>query len=600
MKRFVDLQRRFHELTDSELEDIESLLAWSGSEFGSDIGWSELLEYARVILLAEAGSGKTEEMGERARRLTGEGRFAFFVPLESLDQYPITDLLSTAEEERFDQWRADGKEPAWFFLDAVDELKLTEGKLDRALNRLSKAIDGRFDRARIIISCRPSDWRSGSDLNTVQRRLPVPDVRRESAVQPPEEVFMEALRHERGGPSHVTPEKGEIPNQGKVRTVVMLPMNDGQIRLFAESQSENDVSAFLAEIARQDAWVFARRPLDLNDLLKFWSSSERLGTRAEQHEANISAKLKDDPDRRDRGVLADTKARLGAERLALALALTRTRTIRAPDQAPHGHRADGVLDAATILPDWTPAERQALLRRALFDPATYGRVRFHHRSVQEYLAARRLRALHETGMSTKALFRLLFAERYGVEVVFPSMRAIAAWLALWIDAVRAELIRREPETLISLGDPGSLDLTARSALLRAFVSRYGQGDWRGLDIPFTEVRRLAHPELATVIRECWGDGPANDEVRDLLLNLIRLGPVEACADLAHGVALDTAASDDDRIDAIQALLACGWKDSVRELAEAMVAESTSWPDELVHGIASDLFPAIITAGDLVR
>ena len=51
----------------------------------------------------------------------------------------------------------------------------------------------------------------------------------------------------------------------------------------------------------------------------------------------------------------------------------------------------GVLDAATILPDWTPAERQALLRRALFDPATYGRVRFHHRSVQEYLAARRLR-----------------------------------------------------------------------------------------------------------------------------------------------------------------------------------------------------------------
>ena len=602
MTGFIDLQRRFRELTDSELEDVESLLAWSGSGYGPDIGWSELLRYSRIILLAEAGSGKTAEMQEQANRLTGEGRFAFFLPLESLGQVQgqVTDSLSAAEEERFDRWKADGKEPAWFFLDAVDELKLTEGKLDRALNRLSKAIDGHLHRARVIISCRPSDWRSGSDLNTVQHRLPVPEVRLGSSARPPEEVFIDALMNEHVGQPHVTPEEEEIPNQGTVRTVAMLPMSDDQIKRFAKRRGLNDVAAFLAEIARQDAWVFARRPLDLTDLIEVWSNTGRLGTRAEQHEANVTAKLKDDSERPDRGVLTDTKARLGAERLALALALTRTRTIRAPDQAPHGHRADGVLDAATILPDWTPAERQALLRRALFDPATYGRVRFHHRSVQEYLAARRLRALQETGMPTKALFRLLFAERYGVEVVFPSIRAIAAWLALWIDAVRAELIEREPETLISHGDPGSLDLAARSALLRAFVSRYGQGDWRGLDIPFAEVRRLAHPELATVIRECWGRGPTNDEVRELLIHLIRLGPVEACADLAHGVALDTAASVYDRIDAIRALLACGWNDSVRDLAGAMVAEPTSWPDELVHGIASDLFPAIITAGDLVR
>ena len=600
MTEFVDLQRRFLELSDSELEDIESLLAWSGSEFGPDIGWSELLEYTRVILLAEAGSGKTEEMREQANRLTGEGRFAFFIPMESLGQGQVTDALSAAEEKRFDQWKADGREPTWFFLDAVDELKLVEGKLDRALNKLSKAIDGRLDRARIIISCRPSDWCSGSDLNTVRHRLPVPEVRRNSPVRPPEAVFIDALSNEHGDRPHVDPEEDESPNQGTVRTVVMLPMNDKQIKVFAESRSMNDPAAFLAEIARQDASIFARRPLDLTDLIEVWSSSGRLGTRAEQHEANVAAKLKeDDPERPDRSVLADTDARLGAERLALALALTRTRTIRSPDQALDRRRADGVLDAATILPDWTPAERQTLLRRALFDPATYGRVRFHHRSVQEYLAAQRLRALHEAGMSTKALFRLLFAERYGVEVVLPSMREIAAWLALRIDAVRKELIKREPESLISLGDSGSLDLATRRELLRAFVSEYGRGDWRGLNIPFTEVRRLAHPDLARVIRECWGDGPANDEVRSLLIHLIRLGPVEVCADLAHDVALDTAASEYHRILAIEALLACGWKECVRDLAGAMLTEPTSWPDRIVHGIAPDLFPESITADELV-
>ena len=146
MTGFVDLQRRFHELTDSELEDIDELVTWSGFEFGPDIGWSELLEFARVILLAEAGAGKTIEMQQQANRLAGEGRFAFFIPLESLNQDPIADILSPAEEKRLDQWKANGREPAWFFLDAVDELKLTEGKPDRALNRLSRAIDGHLDR----------------------------------------------------------------------------------------------------------------------------------------------------------------------------------------------------------------------------------------------------------------------------------------------------------------------------------------------------------------------------------------------------------------------------------------------------------------------
>ena len=55
---FVDLKRRFHELTDAEQEDTELLVALSAYEFGPAIGWPELLEHARVIVLAEAGAGK--------------------------------------------------------------------------------------------------------------------------------------------------------------------------------------------------------------------------------------------------------------------------------------------------------------------------------------------------------------------------------------------------------------------------------------------------------------------------------------------------------------------------------------------------------------
>ena len=97
-----------------------------------------------------------------------------------------------------------------------------------------------------------------------------------------------------------------------------------------------------------------------------------------QHEANVVVKLKDDPGRADRGALSDARARLGAERIALALALTRTRMIRSPEQVVGIEHLEGVLDSSEVLPDWDENERQTLLRRALFDPATYGRIRFHH------------------------------------------------------------------------------------------------------------------------------------------------------------------------------------------------------------------------------
>ena len=191
---FVDLDRRFRDRTDaelehSELEDAETFASLDGLGLGSSIGWTALLEHARVVLLAEAGAGKTTEMVEQAERLAGEGQFAFCVPLESLDREPFTGLLSRPAEKKFEAWKADGNAPGWFFLDAVGELKLTSGKLDRALGRLSREIDSHLDRARVIVSCRPSDWRSSLDLKTMQNRLPVPERVGEIDAPPPEEVW---------------------------------------------------------------------------------------------------------------------------------------------------------------------------------------------------------------------------------------------------------------------------------------------------------------------------------------------------------------------------------------------------------------------------
>jgi hypothetical protein len=133
MTSYIDLQRRFHDLTAAKEFDPELLTSLSEHRFGSDIGWPELQILPRVVILAEAGAGKTIEMREQAKRLVSEGKIAFFVPLEALAQEPLESILSPDEVAILGNWKVDAQVPAWFFLDSVDELKLNAGKLDRAL-----------------------------------------------------------------------------------------------------------------------------------------------------------------------------------------------------------------------------------------------------------------------------------------------------------------------------------------------------------------------------------------------------------------------------------------------------------------------------------
>jgi len=590
---YVDLNRHFRDLTEKELDDPDFLASLNQWKYATPNDWKNILQYRRVLLIAEAGSGKTEEMQFQTRRLADAGSAAFFLPLESLDRQPLTDLLTLPEQARFDAWLRTESDPAWFFLDAVDELKLTDGKLDRALRSFSRAIDGRQGQSHIVLSCRPLDWRPDVDLATYLKHLPVPS--RELKPDDPDAIFLSAIDEEMKQEA----KENVVVNDSAVKTVILLPLSDQQIKAFVSHLGVKDSDALVAEIARRDAWSFARRPLDLMELANTWRNLGRLGTRTEQHGENVRLKLQDDPDRPDFNVLSDDKALVGAERLALALALTRTRTIRAPEQSTAVSNREGVLDPRDILPEWRDDERRTLLRRALFDPATYGRVRFHHRSVQEYLASRHLKRMREAGMSTKAVSRLLFGEKYGEQLVLPSMRPIAAWLSLWDDAVRKTLTAREPEALLTEGDPESLNVPARVDILKSFAAHYGQGGWRGLNVPTEEVRRLAHPILGDTIRNLWVSCQQQADVGELLVELIWQGAIRSCSDLAFAKAMDESAPYDHRVIAVRALVACGDSKAITAVAVDLVANTQRWPIKAVHILIADLFPVALSVDELI-
>jgi hypothetical protein len=597
----VALDRHFRELSAKELEDPEALASYNHeASWTPSLGWKSLLEKKRVVVLAAAGSGKTHEMQQQQLALSSEGKCAFYASLEELADTPFEDLLFPESQIRFRKWKDDIL-PAWFFLDAVDELKLKQKTFLQALRRMRQAIEGHQDRAHIIVSSRPTDWFL-KDQQVLQEALPPPVIQLEdSASLTGEEAFVRAIKdrdRSSSGNSIQNPTRQNLTYEA-VYCTLLLPLADKQVRAFAQRRGVKDADRFLQEISNTNSWLFARRPLDLIDLIANWNAKDSLGTRQEQHEFNVISKLRDKDGRSDADKLTDTRAREGAERLALSMVLVRTRSVKSPDYESPPDAEGRVLDAAAILPDWTPEQRSTLLRRALFDPATFGRVRFHHRSVQEYLAAKRLHVLRRSGMSIKALFGLLFAEKYGEHVVLPSMRPVAAWLAIWNDDVLQKIIACEPSLLLEHGDPASLSVQARSDTFRAIVKCYGSGGWRGLQIPLEQVERAAHPDLAPGIIKCWGRGPKNMEVRDLLLDLIWKSRPPSCLPIARKVACRSGEVQRLRRTAVKIFSACSSGKDLAMIAEQIQRLPADWPPELVSEILEDLFPKYLGITELI-
>ena len=505
------VERTFKDIPDGKITeaDQQSFLIGLGWARGST--WDELLESPRVLLVSEAGAGKTYECRSQTDRLKSDGQHAFFLDLADLASNELRSLLDLEEEAQLDAWLVAQSDSATFFLDSIDELKLTEHSFELALKRLKKAIGNQLHRAKFVITTRPIPF----DEQLIRRILPIPEG---PATEPDGAYFARVVMRE----SVDAVEETGKNRLAEWRTVALMPLSDDQIAEFANNQGLNDPDVLLDDLRKRNAQDFARRPQDLIELCADWRVHKRIRTHLDQVNTNIRVKLLPSPERTEKADLSFDMALEGASRLALASLLTRRQTIR-HNAASDINNDESVLDPAVILSDWQHNERLTLLERPLFNFASYGRVRFHHRSVIEYLAAKRLLDLRHEGMSLKALKRLIFAESRGQTIVRPSKRPVAAWLALNEDKV-FELIRdNEPAVVLNDGDPESLRPAQRSQILQAYCDHYGTGNWRGLRVASIQVNRFATPELEDDITQIWRQGVENPDVRHILIGMIEAG-----------------------------------------------------------------------------
>lgn len=582
--KHIELNRRFRKLNPLEDPEEAALESYTASLLDpeSDLGWEELLKWPIVVVLGEPGSGKTWELRERAKTLRARSQTAFFIPLDRLISERLTEILSPEQNSKFQVWLRNQKE-ALFFLDSVDEAKHRRtSDFCVALDRFRNAIgSNNISRLHLLISSRISEWRPQSDNYEVTSRFPQSPLIRSKKLE-----------------SYTDDSCGRGEKQEGILVVQIEPLDRSRVERFARELDIVDTAAFVRALDEKHAWPFARRPIDVINLLNYWNEHQKLGSLKDLIEYDLNQKLKEPRERQD--LLTPMRARQGAEMLGAAVVFCRNFNFRVPNDSCV--EATTAIDASACLcADWLPIEKQMLLTRPLFDSASYGRIRFHHRRSAEYLAAKWLENRMKEGCPSLILEDLLFTRIRNKDVIRPSLAPVTAWLCAgkewWQEDIRNRVLKAAPGIHLLYGDPSQLSLEYRRNLLKALVKRYEGRRRIWMVSEHESLSRLADPGLADDVTAIIRDRTVSTDLRCEMLRLVQHGRLTSCLEAALELIEDEAESSDIKVYAAIALRDTGGTSHLLRLWE-IIKRSSLIPTRLCALCCEALYPNVIDAEGL--
>ncbi|MCH8059489.1 MAG: hypothetical protein IIA11_03415 [Proteobacteria bacterium] len=600
---YVDLDREFI-VIDPKVDDLDQLreLASYGGIYAGTVAWDSLWQSQAVVILAEAGAGKTTELEAQADKLVKAGKSAFFITIEELADGDLDKALQVGDEARFYDW-LESQESGYFLLDSVDETRLVNKSFEKAIKTLVRRVGTAITRCKLVITCRFYDWRWHIDQSAIMDKLPkapspIPD---EYMAEPTDDGLLKPIfaKNEADDP-FATNDDNDKPAPA-YRLVTLAPLGQRQWRLFAQARNESAIESFVQAIHECDAEDSASRPLDLDRLIKYWQRFDELGTLTERLQYDAEQRLAEvNPRYQAKHELSLARGYQGAETLAAALTLCAFRSIRLPAASTDSQVRDDSLDSRTVLDDWPDPEIGALLHRAMFHGTSYGCAGFHHRNMQPYFAAKFLYRLSQQSMSYRRLRALLIADMNGRSILRPSMASVAAWLAAWEPRVHQWLLDTSPETLMAHGDPESLSDQQCGEVLTTFCDKYVGRTDTGLRLAREQALRLARPSLGPVIRRLWQQHAQYDDQRWLLLRMIEHGPISAAADLATDAALNEQYPIMTREYALQAVAAAASDSDKRRLIGVLVEDAARLDPRCAGALIRLFYPDFLRIEELHR
>jgi hypothetical protein len=526
-------------------DDGEDWSNYLGSAKGR-LTWKDLRDKPLTVVLGQAGIGKTVEFELEVQRLRSAGTAAFFVALNQLVN-PQSWTRALAESyDGYEQWKA-SNETAYFFLDAVDEARLKgQADFEQALSEVRLALGKCMSRVRFVISSRPADWSIQGVRAAVDKYLGKPIA---AALSVSNEAPASAI-----GTFGATVNVGRLPAANAIEPLVasLEPLSISEAKRLAEAFDVQEANAFWDTVSDGDYAFMATRPLDLGWMVRLWNEKRSLGTYRELIEFNIENRITEvNPSYLAAGaVLSQDRLREGSEELAAAAELS-GRTYIASEYAPTV-RTDEVAPPS-VLSGWKPNEVARLLSSAVFDEATFGRVRFHHRTTRAYLAACWVNRQLVIGVPFHRVLTLFAASPFGTVVLIPSRRWALCWLAAINVEVREWLTRHFPEMILFDGDPQAWDSLSADRAFKAYVQRLKSGlktDWYNDESEFRRVGRALSPGLVAGLLAT----PAVPvRLTTALLPIAKHGRLTDCAEVVFAIYKNIAASQRERRYALEVL-----------------------------------------------
>lgn len=573
---FIALERTFQKLTAAAGDEDDSELARA---FGlhSKMTWADLLIRHRIVILSEAGSGKTTEIRNVAVKLRQNLKHAFFIRLENIVA-SFEDAFEVGSQDDFNAW-LESVEEGWILLDSVDEARLRDPKdFELAVKKLGRLLASSFERVHIVITSRTAAWRANTDLALCRTVLPYRGT--------------EVLRDEDLGNNQEktgkTKKAAVVDHAAPFLIVALEDLHGDQIDAFLRGKNVVDPVSFKAAVERKEVISLTTRPKDLTELVEFWILNRRIGSRLELLRSSIDRRLMEhDQDRSDLRPIALEKLRRGVLMVAAVATLARESSIRVPDGA-NNSKGISIRD---VLPQWDDIDCATLLSRPIFDNGIYGTVRFHHRSVREYLTAEWLHNLIVGESSRARIEALFFRWQYGIEVIVPSLRPVLTWLAILDEKILEKVCRIAPEVIFEGGDPSQLPRVTRSRILRQVCEQLAQPARARSFIDHASVQRFANIDLTDDVKALFLEYSEDDDIVSYLLRMVAQGEIVGAAAEAKHFAL-ASREKYTRIFALRALASVGSSEDKLEVQKAFLAGSEvinrDWLAEIIQGVAANI------------
>ena len=387
------------------------------------------------VLLGEPGAGKT---------------VAF--DLECEDDPERNELVSARDftalgPESYPEWR--GKN---LFIDGLDEIRTASSDWRGPLDRIQKRLHS-LGHPRFRLSCRGGEWLGEDDVAAL-RRL------------------------------------------GSYKELVVLrlePLDEEEIRiLLNERVGQDRADEFVYAAHEHDLLGFLQHPLYLDLLLRADIVKSGIGSRRGLLEAACKAMIREKNSahraaRRGQPHPSET-ALLNASGRLCALSLLADDqgwSVDPAEPTPGYPSLRRIEDADSRV---VPNQLDGALRTRLFRMTSSGRFEPLHRQVAEFLGGRFLGRQVDGGNVSSARLRALMAGGDGAPA--PSLRGLAAWIAVHSRKARPSLIRDDPLGVASYGDPSEFLRQDQRQLMSNLRDR-------AREIDIWEWPSAALPSLAT-------------------------------------------------------------------------------------------------------